>query len=34
MTRATLRNTVAIYDPKGSFGEDFEAYVDVPAKKR
>jgi len=28
------RNTIAVYDPAGKFKTDFEAYVDVPSKKK
>jgi 3D (Asp-Asp-Asp) domain-containing protein len=33
-TNPKWRNTIAIYDPTGAFKGDFEAYIDVPAKKK
>jgi 3D (Asp-Asp-Asp) domain-containing protein len=33
-TQPKWRNTVAVYDPHGQWKRDFDAYIDVPAKKK
>jgi uncharacterized protein RhaS with RHS repeats len=33
-TQPKWHNTVAVYDPDGQWKGDFDAYIDVPAKKK